>query len=135
MDWSRIDWTRKMYAKTDTLTSSQARHDTRAKALGLFDAPKRLFSTWIWNADPSARTGKRLTLSWQSDVEYDLRAIEELKRLSAHELADIGLSRSDLTFEGLAIAGVKRAQRQDAIANEIARSPEQREAQNHGDQH
>ena len=40
------------------------------------------------------------------------RAIAELRVMADYELADIGLSRSDLTPEGLAIAGAKRKAKQ-----------------------
>jgi len=41
------------------------------------------------------------------------RSIAELRAMADYELADIGLSRSDLTLEGLAIAGAKRKSKQD----------------------
>ena len=53
--------------------------------------------------------------------------------MSDHELADIGLSRSDLTLEGLAIAGSKRALRQDAVAAEIAKAAKKTSEDQHGD--
>jgi uncharacterized protein YjiS (DUF1127 family) len=58
-------------------------------------------------------------LNWRLDVGWEQRALAELRRMSDRELADIGLSRSDLTLEGLTIAGSKRAFKQDAVAAEI----------------
>ena len=81
--------------------------------------PKRLLSNWKWSADPMSGLRKRLRLSRRLDVGWEQRALSELRRMSDHELADIGLSRSDLTLEGLMIAGTKRTVEQDEIAEAV----------------
>lgn len=48
------------------------------------------------------------------------RAIRTLSGMDERELNDIGLSRSDLTPEGLAEAGARRSREQASIAAEIA---------------
>ena len=60
-----------------------------------------LFRACIHNLKASVETGQQ----W--------RAIAELRAMTDNELADIGLSKSDLTPEGLAIAGAKRKAKQD----------------------
>ncbi|MEM9476251.1 MAG: DUF1127 domain-containing protein [Pseudomonadota bacterium] len=69
---------------------------------------------------------------WLRDVRSDYSAISELSRMSDHELADIGLSRSDLTLDGLAVAGAKRAISQEAISKEKSTGRRPTEAKQHG---
>jgi uncharacterized protein YjiS (DUF1127 family) len=47
-------------------------------------------------------------------------ALADLSRFEDHQLADIGLCRSDLTAEGLATAGARRARQQAQIDLETA---------------
>lgn len=47
-------------------------------------------------------------------------ALAELSRFEDHQLADIGLCRSDLTAEGLATAGARRGRQQAQIDFETA---------------
>ncbi|MEM7717890.1 MAG: DUF1127 domain-containing protein [Pseudomonadota bacterium] len=47
------------------------------------------------------------------ETGQEWRAIAELRAMEDYELADIGLSRSDLTPDGLAVAGAKRKAKQD----------------------
>ncbi|MEM1131165.1 MAG: DUF1127 domain-containing protein [Pseudomonadota bacterium] len=58
----------------------------------------------------------------QSDTVY--KALNELRDMPDYQLVDIGLSRSDLTPEGLATAGMRRRAKQRAISIEIARMAE-----------
>lgn len=76
-----------------------------------------LFWSWL-NASQ-----RQLTEAWANDARdrSNAEAIRELSRFEDHELNDIGLCRSDLTPEGLAIAGNKRSLRQAAMDAEIAR--------------
>lgn len=48
------------------------------------------------------------------------RAIGQLSQFDDRELTDIGLCRSDLTPDGLAVAGARRRQRQLAIDAEAS---------------
>ncbi|KRS19205.1 DUF1127 domain-containing protein [Roseovarius indicus] len=55
--------------------------------------------------------------------ETDTRIVAALRELSTfedHELSDIGLCRSDLTPEGLVLAGERRKTQQAAIDREAA---------------
>jgi len=96
---------------------------------------QRLIYT-LWNV---LRSGSRIafrrmrdaigsTFREMSEDRRNRLVFAELSRMSDYELYDIGLSRSDLTLEGLAIAGAKRALKQDAIAKEVASSSARREA-------
>lgn len=72
-------------------------------------------------------------LAWFADAAKARRDIEELSRMSDHELADIGLCRSDLTLYGLSVAGRKRVLQQNIVADEIADLSRKRKATKHGD--
>lgn len=122
-----------MQIKANRPASGQALPNTVLEILTNIGTPQRLLSTWNWSADPSVGKGKRLSLSWRLDAGWEQRALAELRRMSDRELADIGLSRSDLTLEGLTIAGSKRALEQDAIAKEIAELSKMRGADHRGD--
>lgn len=111
----------------------QALPNAVLNTFALVAVPKRLISTWNWRAGASRGSGNRFLFNWRLDARWEKRAIEELRRMSDRELADIGLSRSDLTLEGLKIAGSKRALRQDDIATEIAKSTGKTGADQHGD--
>ena len=78
--------------------------------------------------DAIRSTGKERSDKWRLRLIF-----AELNRMSASELADIGLSKSDLTLEGLAIAGAKRAKRQDSVALEIASLNTRQEVRGRGD--
>ncbi|MEL7114054.1 MAG: DUF1127 domain-containing protein [Pseudomonadota bacterium] len=121
-----------MESKANRPTASHALASAVLEALAYIAAPKRLLGTWTWKTDPTHSNRQRLLLGWKPDNSWEKRVLEELRRMSDRELADIGLSRSDLTLEGLAIAGTKRARRQDAIATEIAKSTRKRGADHHG---
>lgn len=111
-----------MQIKANRRPTSHALQNSVFETLAHIAAPRRLLGAWSLHPDPSNSKGGSLRLSWSLNVGREKRAIEELRGMSDHELADIGLSRSDLTLEGLAIAGSKRALRQEAVAAEIARS-------------
>lgn len=121
-----------MQTKTNRPTISQALPSAVLATLARLAASKRLLGSWNWSTEPSLAEGKRLRLNWKLDVGWERRAIEELRRMSDRELADIGLSRSDLTLEGLQTAGAKRAFRQEAVATEIATSTSKRGADQRG---
>ena len=121
-----------MHTQTSGSIPNQATPNARNKGSTYLNVPKRLLSSWIWHPDPSKRLGKRLILLWRSNVETNERTLEELRRMSKHELADIGLSHSDLTPEGLAIAGAKRALRQDLISADVAELAAKHKANWHG---
>ncbi|MEM6384726.1 MAG: DUF1127 domain-containing protein [Pseudomonadota bacterium] len=70
---------------------------------------------------------------WFDNAAKARRDLEELSRMSDRELADIGLCRSDLTFDGLSAAGKKRALQQDIVAVEIAALSKRRKATKHLD--
>jgi hypothetical protein len=58
-----------------------------------------------------------------SQTPADRSVAAALKKLSGfedHQLADIGLCRSDLTPDGLAIAGARRSRRQAELDGEAA---------------
>ena len=122
-----------MRTKTNRLPASQALANAVFETLTHIAAPKRMISKWIWASDPSGGNAKHLRLSWGPDAAWEKRVLGELRRMSDHELADIGLSRSDLTLEGLAIAGSTRALRQDAVAAEIARAAKKTGEEQHGE--
>ncbi len=48
------------------------------------------------------------------------KALDELSKFSDHELYDIGLSRADLSPEGLAAAGERRSHQQAMIDAEMS---------------
>lgn len=50
------------------------------------------------------------------------RAIKDLSKCTEYELNDMGLSRSDLTPDGLACAGARRSYHQAKIDREITRA-------------
>lgn len=77
------------------------------------------------------RDAIRSTFREMSEDRRNRLVFAELNRMSDYELYDIGLSRSDLTLEGLAIAGSKRALKQDAIAKEVASLSARREVMGH----
>ena len=70
-----------------------------------------------------------------SDIDRNRDVLDELNRMSDYELADIGLIRSDLSFEGLAVAGAKRALKQEAVAREIGLRRQDPEALDHETQY
>ena len=121
-----------MQIRANRPASGQTLPDTVLEILSSIATPKRLLSTWNWSADPSRSKGKRLLLSWSVDAGWEQRALAELRRMSDRELADIGLSKSDLTLEGLTIAGSKRALKQDAVAAEIKEITKARGTDQHG---
>ena len=121
-----------MQIKANRPTAGNALASAVLEALAYITAPKKLLGTWTWNTDPTHSKRTRLLLSWRPDNNWEKRVLEELRRMSDRELADIGLSRSDLTIEGLAIAGSKRARRQDAIAIELGKPMRNRGADHHG---
>lgn len=65
----------------------------------------------IWDSICSFSQAYSLKASAETGQQW--RAIAELRAMADYELADIGLSRSDLTPEGLAILGAKRKAKQD----------------------
>lgn len=122
-----------MQIKANRPASRQALPNTVLEILTNIATPQRPLGTWIWRADPSLGKGKRLRMNWRQDVAWEQRALAELRRMSDRELADIGLSRSDLTLEGLTIAGSKRALKQEAVAAEIGEMTNVRGTDQHGD--
>ena len=122
-----------MRTKANRLSAGQALANAVLETLTHAASRNRLLGTWTWNKNPSSSKGKSLRLRWRPDDQWERRVLDELRRMSNHELADIGLSRSDLTLEGLAIAGSKRARRQDAVAAEIAKATSKTGADSHGD--
>lgn len=121
-----------MQIRANRPASGQTLPDTVLEILSNIATRKRLLSTWNWSPDPSLGNGKKLRLSWRLDVGWEQRALAELRRMSDRELADIGLSRSDLTLDGLTIAGSKRALKQDAVAAEIGEMTKVRGTDQHG---
>ncbi len=121
-----------MQIKANRPASGQALPSTVLDILTKIATPQRLIGTWTWSTDPSPGKGKWLRLNWRLDVGWEQRALAELRRMSDRELADIGLSRSDLTLEGLTIAGSKRALKQDAVAAEIGEMTKARGTDQHG---
>ncbi len=121
-----------MQSKANRPTAGNALASAVLEALAYITAPKKLLGTWTWNTNPTRSKRTRLLLNWRPDNNWEKRVLEELRRMSDRELADIGLSRSDLTIEGLAIAGSKRARRQDAIAIELGKPMRNRGADHHG---
>ena len=122
-----------MHTKTDGFITTKAALGADTKGQTHLELPKRLFGTWIWISDPLKRSGKSLVLRWRSVGKANDRALEELRYMSNHQLADIGLSRSDLTPEGLAIAGAKRALRQGLMSTKVDAFPAEPEASENGD--
>lgn len=117
-----------METVTYSLTDGAASLPRQPKFLTLIDALRGFFGIRNGGAVQRLRTATH-------SIGKERHALKELSRMSDYELADIGLSRSDLTFEGLAVAGVKRALKQDAVAREIASTRAIREATGRGNQY
>ncbi|MEM0946432.1 MAG: DUF1127 domain-containing protein [Pseudomonadota bacterium] len=121
-----------MYNAAKTLPKDKRWPNAIGRTLADLRSATTLLGNWIWNRDAKKRTGGRFLSRLQVNARGDQRAIEELRHMSDHELFDVGLSRSDLTAEGLAIAGAKRALRQDLIASELSERAKQREVVKNG---
>lgn len=109
-----------MDIKTYTPTIGATLRQGRTEIRRLMRASRNVFASWT---GPAFRRMRDAILSVFRGITDDRRnrlVFRELNRMSDYELADIGLSRSDLTLDGLAIAGSKRARKQDAVAKEIA---------------
>lgn len=104
----------------------------RPKFLTVFDSLKRFFSIRNNRVVKRLHTAMHFFIEELTDTGKERHAIKTLSRMSDYELADIGLSRSDLTSEGLAVAGAKRALKQDALVSEIALTHATREATDRG---
>lgn len=109
-----------METVTYSLKHGSASLPRRPKFLTLFDALQHFFSIRNDRAVQRLRSAMRSFIEELTDTGKERHAIKTLSRMSDYELADIGLSRSDLTSEGLAISGAKRALKQDALVREIA---------------
>lgn len=121
-----------METVTYSLKHGAASLPRRPKFLTLFDALKRFFSVWNDRAVQRLRSAMHSFIEDLTDNGKERHAIKTLSRMSDYELADVGLSRSDLTAEGLAVAGAKRALKQDALEREIAWTRAARGATDHG---
>lgn len=121
-----------METVTYSLKYDSASLPRRPKFLTFFDALKRFFSIRNDRAVKRLHTAMHSFIGELTDTGKERHAIKTLNRMSDYELADIGLSRSDLTSEGLAVAGAKRALKQDALEREIALTRPTREVTDHG---
>ncbi|MEM9708818.1 MAG: DUF1127 domain-containing protein [Pseudomonadota bacterium] len=93
----------------------------------------RLFTKTLWTE----------LSAWARDTAQDVlrysrtksipQSLHELNALPDHQLSDIGLSRSDLTPNGLRTAGTRRTAQQRAVSSDIARIENKTKAKGHGD--
>ncbi|WP_305985161.1 DUF1127 domain-containing protein [Roseibium sp. MMSF_3544] len=121
-----------METVTYSLKFDSASLPRRLKFLTFFDALKRFFRLRIASPVQRLRTATDSVVEELADIGKERHAIKTLSQMSDYELADIGLSRSDLTSEGLAVAGAKRALKQDSLVREIALTRSTRGAIDHG---
>ena len=83
----------------------------------------------IWNGIRKGWSVLRGAMKAGEEDREMARALKELAAFEDYQLHDIGLCRSDLTPEGLAVAGAWRSLKQAGLARELAgRGAEMKEA-------
>ncbi|MEM6467621.1 MAG: DUF1127 domain-containing protein, partial [Pseudomonadota bacterium] len=132
-----LRWFQKHGEETDMNTrntgpmTAATRHSKQLTLAAVFDALRGLFALQRGGMVQHICRTARSVLWHMSSIDRNQYVLDELNRMSDYELADIGLIRSDLSVEGLAIGGAKRALKQEAVAREIGLMHEEWEAVDH----